>query len=335
MVMLGRALLADPWWPHKVEHGNVDDIRPCIACHDGCIARCDGGKVVSCTVNPQACRETQFVLQKSEIPKKIAVVGGGMAGMEAARVSAIRGHEVTLFEKGTRLGGRVHEASVPDFKEDERRLFSWYEKQLRDLAIDVKLNTLFTDTLALNDGYDKILYAGGAKPCFASTEVNGFKTVEASEFLLSFDESDPAKEYLIVGAGLVGCEIAIWLSKKGKKVTLVEQKEQKGMVLEDSGLFYSNIQMINDLLRFYEVKIFCQHYMLKAEDGKVTIISNDFKQKTLSADKVIFAVGYKVDDAEYEKIKAIHQDVYKLGDAKKVGNFLSAIWDGFLIAKDI
>ena len=141
IIALGRGLLAEPRWPMKVRQGRYEDIRPCLGCDDGCSGRLHEGKPVSCTVNPACGRERLYPLIGAKNPGKVLIVGGGVAGMEAARVAAIRGYNVTLYEKEKFLGGHLIEASVPDFKKDLRRLLAWYENQIKKLEIEVKLET--------------------------------------------------------------------------------------------------------------------------------------------------------------------------------------------------
>ena len=133
MVAIGRGLLADSHWPAKAATGKIEEIRPCIGCHDGCIGRFFRGKPLSCAVNPACGREISYHLNQTDTPKKVMVIGGGIAGMEAARVAAIRGHRVTLYEKKGSLGGHLIEAAVPDFKRDLATLLAWYESQLTNL----------------------------------------------------------------------------------------------------------------------------------------------------------------------------------------------------------
>lgn len=139
MVAIGTGLLADPYWVKKVEEGNQERIRPCIGCYDGCMGRITKGKPLSCAVNPATGRERVFRLERAERPRKVMVVGGGPAGLEAARVASMRGHQVVLYEKDNSLGGHLLEASVPDFKKDLAKLLDWYKKELANLNLDIKM----------------------------------------------------------------------------------------------------------------------------------------------------------------------------------------------------
>jgi NADH:flavin oxidoreductase / NADH oxidase family./Pyridine nucleotide-disulphide oxidoreductase. len=164
MINLGRGLLADPEWANKVMQGRIEDIRPCIGCHDGCLGRGFVGKPLSCAVNPACGREIEYGISPAEKVKDVLVIGGGVSGMEAARVAALRGHKVTLYEKTGELGGHVVEGSVDEFKKDNARLLDWYKTQMKKLNIDVKLNTEVTPQLIEERKPDVILVATGSKP---------------------------------------------------------------------------------------------------------------------------------------------------------------------------
>lgn len=159
---LGRPLLADAEIGNKFYTGKLDDVRPCICCHNGCFSRIFMFKDLSCAVNPSCGKEVSYSISPANIKKKILVVGGGISGMEAARVCTLRGHNVEIFEKSNELGGVFIAASIPDYKEDEKRLLQWYKKQVKDLAIKVKLNTEVTNEMITTENYDEIFIATGA-----------------------------------------------------------------------------------------------------------------------------------------------------------------------------
>ena len=174
IVALGRALLADPHWPKKVHQGKVEDIRPCIGCHDGCLGRTiRDHKPLSCATNPSTGRERIYTIIRTTQPKKVLIAGGGVAGMEAARVASIKGDDVTLYESSERLGGHLIEASVPDFKVSIKRLLNWYETQLKKMNVRIKLGTEVTKKLLKQEKPQKIVIATGSIPIIP--EVPGVK----------------------------------------------------------------------------------------------------------------------------------------------------------------
>lgn len=345
---MGRPLLADPYLPKKIADGDEENIRPCIGCHLGCLSRIfqPPFKDICCGVNPAVGREKNYSLKTANIKKKIAVVGGGIAGMEAARVCAIRGHEVDLFEKNDKLGGVFIAASAFSFKEDDRRLLRWYLKQINDLNINVKLNTEFTESDA--DNYDEIFVATGAierkltTPGFDSPNVS-----YAIDTLLNKDIKN--KNVVIIGAGLTGCELAYELSLKNCKVTIIEMENT---ILNVEGLNAANYNMLVELMDYYKVNILTGATVKKYEDNIVYVgqkIGNvpnsrdraatislpglETKVTEIPADNVVISCGYISNNTLYEKIKGDH--TYLLGDAEKPANLMESIWKAYETAMNL
>ena len=182
-IALAKQEIADCNWPNKVKNNQEDDIRPCISCHFGCLARIFqvdmktmSSKDISCALNPRCGMENHYNITKADVIKKVAVVGGGIAGMEAARVAALRGHSVDLYEKTDRLGGVFNEASAFDFKDDDRRLLAWYKKQIKDAGVNVKFNTEFKVEDKAN--YDVVFVATGASESSGTTDPFGLPRCE-------------------------------------------------------------------------------------------------------------------------------------------------------------
>jgi len=163
IVSLGRGLLADPYWPASVFEGKVSRIRPCLACQDGCGERINLGRPLSCAVNPACGREKDYAIQPAREVKNVMVIGGGIAGMEAARVAAIRGHSTALYEKNDRLGGHLIAVAVPEFKQDVARLLKWYETELAELGVQIHLNKEATLELAQKEKNNVVIVATGSK----------------------------------------------------------------------------------------------------------------------------------------------------------------------------
>ena len=144
LVAIGRGLLSDPFWVKKIEEGKQKHIRPCVSCHEGCMGRLVAGKPVSCAINPASGRERAYTLKPTYKSKNVMVIGGGVAGMEAGRVAALRGRKVVIYEKSDKLGGHVTEASIMPFKADELKLLTWYKTELEDLKVEIHLEAEVT-----------------------------------------------------------------------------------------------------------------------------------------------------------------------------------------------
>ena len=218
-IALCRYLLADPEWPNKVRENRIEDIIPCVGCHEGCIGRVRKYQHISCAVNPSAGVEKDLALWSAKKKKSILVVGGGPGGMEAARVASLRGHQVTLWEKENALGGNLIPAAVPDFKDDYRLLLEYLKTQLRKLGVSVELGKKATPEGIKRDHPDVVFIATGATHILPDIEglVEGTrqgKVLTAVEALLG--KREMGQSVVVLGAGLIGCETALYLAKKGK-----------------------------------------------------------------------------------------------------------------------
>ncbi len=223
---LGRPLWADPQWPRKAKEGRPEDIRPCIRCNDGCLARGDHiANTVSCTVNVALCREEEFKITQARHPMRVAVVGGGPAGMEAARVCELKGHQVTLYEK-RELGGALLEASIPDFKApDLEPLVNYLKTQVKKLGIRVAAKEATLADLT-GGAYDAVIVAAGATP-LGLEDVPGItdpKVVGAAQVL--HGEVTLGDRVAVIGGGIVGTEVGLVLAEQGKEVIFVEMLDE-------------------------------------------------------------------------------------------------------------
>ena len=219
VIDLGRPLLADPDYCNKLRCGKITQIRPCISCHEGCMGRVASYSLLNCAVNPQAARERVNAYEPILKKKKVLIVGGGVAGCEAARVLAIRGHQPVVYEKGSRLGGNLIPGGAPDFKEDDIALADWYTNELNRLGVHVHLNTELNEEEIKTMDYDTVILATGSKPKVFSLG-DDLHTYTAEQVLLK--QKDAGKKTVVVGGGLVGCETALWLAQNGIHVTIVE-----------------------------------------------------------------------------------------------------------------
>lgn len=345
---MGRPLLADAELGNKFYADQLEDVRPCISCHQGCLGRIFQGKDISCAVNPVCGREKSYQIQTAETKKKVLVIGGGLGGMEAARVSALRGHEVDLYEKTGELGGVFVAAAAPDFKDDDKHLLAWYKRQVQSLPIHIHMNTEVTSDMIT--GYDEIFVATGANERKLNTP--GF---EKPNVTYAFDTLCNTKikgdNVVIVGGGLTGCEIAYMLGRDGKKVTLVEMSET---ILNAFGLSAANYNMLMELLDYYKVNVLKNAVVESYKDGKAVIIETEKnypntanrarlmyalgpkgmqKKHEIPADHIVVSIGYIPNDALYEEIKGEH--VHLIGDAKQPTNVMDAIWAAYETAMNI
>ncbi len=353
MMGMGRPLLADADRANKFKQGREDDIRPCISCHFGCLARIfqfdektHATKDISCALNPRCGMENHYNITQAKTKKKIAVVGGGIAGMEAARVAALRGHFVDLYEKTDQLGGVFIAASAFEFKEDDRKLLQWYRKQIKDTGVHVLFHTEFKPEDRAN--YDEVFVATGAHERKLKTPGFDSPHVRYAVDVLTHQNIEN-QNVVIVGGGLTGCELAYDLARRNKKVTIVEALPE---ILNVEGLSAANYNCLKELLRFYHVDVLKYSTVKKYENGKAFVETTSLNvpnindramvmslqgvHKTMQeipVDTIIVSVGYTADQDLYNQIKDEH--VHLLGDAVHPGNLMSAIWGAYTTALHI
>ena len=334
---VGRQFLADPLWLNKIREGNKADVRPCIACHNGCFAMAHRRgvdfkpfKMAHCAINPACNEEESYILKPAEVKKNVAVVGGGIGGMETARLLALRGHKVTLFEKTGELGGVFIAAAAPSFKEKDKELIAWYIKQVKDTGVDVRLNTE-ADAETLK-GFDEVVIATGASPRqLPIPGFNGPKVCEATQYLRG--RAEVGDKVVIIGGGLTGCEIAYDLALKGKHPVIVEMLD---MLLKVPGLSAANYNMLFEIIRYYNIPVHLNTALAAiADDGTVSVKGPDGKIFDIPADSVILSVGYVSSAPLADALKAAGMDedkIHVIGDAQKVGNLQSVIYAAYDIA---
>lgn len=329
VIDLGRPLLADPDYCNKLRAGRLGEIRPCISCQEGCMGRVAEYSLINCAVNPQAARERVMAYEPILKSKRVMIVGGGVAGCEAARVLAIRGHKPEVFEKNSRLGGNLLPGGVPAFKEDDIALADWYGRELERLGVPVHLNKLVTKEDVQEGGYDTVIIATGSTPKYFSLgdDENVFT---ASQVLLG--EKDSGDTTVIIGGGLVGCETALWLARQGKKVTIVEALDR--VMAVNGPLCHANKDMLEALLTFHNIEIITEAKATGYKENNLEISMAD-GTKRIPCDSVILSVGYNENDSLYRELEFDVPELYLLGDAKKVANIMYAIWDAFEVANHI
>ena len=329
IISLGRPLLADPDYVNKLRAGRVKEIRPCISCQEGCMGRIQEYSMINCAVNPQAARERDMAYAPVLTSRKVLVVGGGVAGCEAARVLAVRGHRPEVYEKGGCLGGNLIPGGAPEFKEDDLALAAWYADALERLHVPVHLNHEVTKDEVLAGDWDAVIVATGSSPkTFSLGDDDHVYT--ASQVLLK--EKDCGESTVIVGGGLVGCETALWLARHGRKVTIVEALDK--ILAVNGPLCHANKDMLERLVPFNGVEVVTGAKVKSYQDGVLTA-ETDEGEKKISCDSVILAVGYREEDSLYRQLEFDVPKIYLLGDARKVSNIMYAIWDAFEVANHI
>lgn len=330
MIGLARPLLADPYIPEKIKKNQVQKIRPCLSCQEGCIGRLPAFGIVSCAVNPTVGREKDYGLERAMTLKKIMVVGGGVAGCEAARVCAIRGHKVTLYEKSGRLGGNLIPGGAPDFKEDDIKLAKWYTQELKDLNVYVHYNCEVTKETVTPLEADAVIIATGSIPRMLKLGGSQENVYSAEDVLLG--KKDPGSKTVIIGGGLVGCETALWLAQQGKKVTIVELLN---CILQVGGpLCHANSDMLKALLKFNHVDVITNASVTGTAKGGMVIVRGG-REEIIAVDSAIIAVGYTSQRKLYDEIANVVSESFLLGDARVIQNIMYAIWDAYEVAKNI
>ena len=329
---VARQFLVDGAWVTKLINGREDDIQPCICCHNGCFAMAhykgvandeslnEAKHMARCALNPVTMNGGRFIIKPAKKTKNVAVIGGGIGGMECARILTLRGHKVTIYEKSGVLGGVFIPASNFDFKENDKRLIEWYKKQIKDLKIKVKLNTEISDISTLDA--DEVVIATGAVARKLRMP-NAERCIDAVDYL---NGKEVGKNVVIIGGGLTGCEIAYDLHLKGKKPVIVEAKQD---LMAVRGLCLANSSYLRDYFKAYKVPVYLESKVVEISDKKVRIETKD-GQTWIDADDIILAIGYNPNPLSKE-----NKHVHIVGDAYSVGNLRTVVWRAWEVAEKI
>ena len=330
-VVMGRAALADPEYPNKVLTGHPEKIRPCIACNQGCITRLQQGKQPTCAVNPAAMREMRFAMRPAVQSKKVVIVGGGVAGMEAARTAALRGHKVSLYEKNRELGGNLIPGGSHSFKKEVRQLNAWYQNELNHLPVELHMGEAITAEQLREMNADVIILATGSVPVMP--RVPGIDDPKVFGCMEAFAQPEKVgQNVVVIGGGLVGCEMALDYAQAGKNVTVVEALPKILSAGIPSPI--PNGQMIPDLFEYHHVNVLESHRLSAVEDGKV-ILEHDGQRNVLDADSVVIAVGFRPAPSMAQELEGSGAVVYEIGDGHQVSTILHAVWDGYEVGNNI
>lgn len=327
-VLLGRTLIADPYFPRKVKTGFKEDIRKCLGCCQ-CLDNLASYKPIRCSVNAEVGFEGVYKLTKTTNPKTVLIAGGGPGGMEAARVAAVQGHKVILCEKQDQLGGQILLGSVPPHKEDLISLISYLKTQLNKLNVDVRLNTTVNDGLVEEIKPDVVIVATGAKPIKPNIPGSDAPHVFMAEEVLKNQNVVQGKNVVIVGGGAVGAEIAELLAEKGKTVTILEMKDS---IAPDVGLLIS-LEFHPRLDKLGIVK-HTNATVTDITDDRVNYVKNGQKN-SVPADGVVLAMGYKADKEVYHVIEDLVDNTVIIGDCEMPRKIFNAIHEGYHAARMI
>ena len=323
---VARQFLADGEWVTKLLEDRMQDIRPCICCHNGCFNLShhkghantqtlpDTRGMARCALDPRTMQSKKYRILPAAAPKEIAVIGGGIGGMESALVCAQRGHNVTLYEKTDRLGGVFVAAAAPSFKEKDRDLLAWYARELTKYPnLTVKLNAEVKDPAGLHA--DEVIVATGSAP--VRLPVPGAdKGIEAVDYLLG--KRPVGDKVVVVGGGLTGCEIAYDLYLQGKHPVIVEMKDD---LIAVTGVCLANASYLRDFFKTNQVPVYLETTVKEIRDGKVFVAGKDGRARELAADSVILSVGYRP-----APLAPKGRHIHLVGDADKVGNLRTVIW---------
>ena len=331
-----RQFLADTEWITKLMEDRKEDIRPCILCHNGCFNMChykgvpndqdlsDSLHLARCAVNAEMMQWNKHFIKQTDKPKTVHIIGGGIGGMEAARVLKLRGHNPVIYEKSDVLGGTFIPASAESYKGKLRELLGWYRRQIEILGIQVNYNEEIKDLSAFGDA--PVIIATGSNPVRLKKVPGYEKMVEGCEFLNG--EKQVGDTVAVIGGGLTGCEIAYELALQGKNPIIVEMKDD---LVSQKGVCLANSSYLREWFAANNVEVYLETALTEVKDGGIVCRDRDGNSFEVACDSVIGCVGYVPNPLTKETTK----NQYLVGDCKAVGNLRSVIWRAYEVAMKI
>ena len=326
-VAIARQNLVDHEWIHKILSGHEDEIKPCIRCHNGCFNMAkfkgtanlqsmdDSLHLARCALNPTTMQHNKYKIVPTRNPKKVAIIGGGIGGMECALVLKQRGHKPVIFEKTNELGGLFLTASAMSFKENDKELIEWYKKEVEKQGIDIRFNTEVTD-LGTMRGFDEVIVATGSVPR-TMPMIPGFeKTLSFTELLK--DKKEVGDKVLFIGGGQSSCEAAYDLVLQGKHPIIVEYAND---LIAAQATCLANTSFLRDAMEYHKVPTYLHSTITAIRDGSVTVKGPDGKTFDVECDNVVNGIGF-VPAPVGEKGRHVH----RVGDCVAIGNLRTVIW---------
>jgi len=308
LIAFGRQLVADPYTPNKIKENRLEDIRTCCRGHEGCITLFFAGCPIRCEVNPQVGREKAYAIKKTDNPKNVLIVGGGVAGLEAARVAGLYGHRVTLAEKSDRLGGHYTEATRPEFKSEGAELLRWLIRQVEKSDAEILLNQQVDPLWIRNRNPDAVIVAIGSE--YAPLPIDGAENTVNPDIVLN-DTNKAGGQAAVIGGGLLGAETALHLAENGVKVTILEMLPH----IASDGDPLSQIAIRNRLDRAGVVMLTsCR--VTTVQKGGLNYLDAEGNEKSLAADTIVAAGGLSAKSEEAERFELAAKAVYRIGDCK-------------------
>jgi NADPH-dependent 2,4-dienoyl-CoA reductase/sulfur reductase-like enzyme len=329
LIAMGRALIADPALPRKLGSGQVEDIRTCLRCNDGCSSRTAQTRTQRCAINAEVGRERRMRLHPVSRAKHVCVVGGGPAGMEAARILAARRHKVTLIEKEKELGGHLRHASVPEFKQEMRGFLNYLRTEMHKAGIEVLLNQPATLESVRAVKPDAVVLAAGSAlqipeiPGVAQPFVGTAIDVLAGQF-------QPGERVVVVGGAAIGCEVAVHLASQGRKVTVIEMLPDIILDLEAR----SRVALLQ-LLQEKKVEVRLNVRLEEIGPRKVRVADRNWQESEIPVDSVVLALGLRSNQELLEPLKKHFAEVHAIGDCLEPRKIYQAIHEGALVGRAI
>lgn len=324
MVALGRPLLADPDWGTKIAAGKACDIRRCISCNKGCTDAIQNRQFLSCVLNAENGYENSRSIQPAAQKKKIAVLGGGPAGLEAARVAALRGHDVTLFEKTTSLGGQLNIACVPPRKEEMRRAAQDLIHAVCNAGVHLCMGQTRTAEQLKDAGFEAVINAVGAHS--AAPRIPGIDSVNVADaWKVLAGEQQVYGTVAVIGGGMVGCETAEYLAARGCKVSVIEMMDKIA-----AGESTTILPTLLENYKTYGVEQYPSHKVKEFRMDAVVCENKDGAEVTIPCDYIVLAMGARSNEFDASALEAAGIPVYAIGDAAgKAADISNAIRTGY------